>query len=102
MSTITITIAADGTPSPSHIQVSEGDIVCYQAADDTVLCVVQESMFGSERFEIPRGSTICLLVHPNPPEEFQYLTFVGDLGERCGGGRGTGGSGGGSSGGGPG
>lgn len=103
MATITVQIAANGTPSPSHINVSGGDSVCFQTEVDAVLCVDPESLFGSERFEIPGGDTVCLAVLPNPPATFEYLTRMGDLTARCDDGRGTGGTGGGSGeGGGPG
>lgn len=100
MATITVTIAADGTFSPASISVNAGDIVFFQAAADTVLCVDPTSLFGAERFEIPEGGSIGLVVQPDPPQSFQYIAQIGDLEARCGGGRDkTGGSGGGTGGG---
>ncbi len=83
MATITVTISADGTPSPPHVSISEGDIVCFQAEADTVLCVDPGSVFGSERFEIPAGSTVGLLVQSSPASGFKYITKMGDLEVRC-------------------
>lgn len=99
MATITVRIAAEGTLSPSYIKVGGGDIVCFEAEADAVLCVDPGTLFGSERFEIPGGNTVCLVVRPNPPEKFAFLTRMGDLEARCTGGKGTGGTGGGSGGG---
>ncbi len=100
MATITVTIAADGSLSPVTISVNGGDIVAFQAEADAVLCVDPMSLFGAERFEIPGGGSIGLVVQPDPPQDFKYITQMGDLEARCGGGRDKkGGAGGGTGGG---
>ena len=102
MATITVKIDREGTLSPANIEVNAEDIVCFEAEADAVLCVDPAKLFGSERFEIPGGKTVCLVVLPNPPERIAFLTRMGDLEARCRGDKGTGGTGGGGSGDGPG
>lgn len=94
MSTVTVTIASDGTPTPSALTVAQGDTVTWVAnGADVVLCIDPAAYFGGSRFEIPNGDTLDLTVVSGPIGGFDFITKVGDLTEDCGGSRGTGGEG---------
>ena len=84
MSATTVTIAADGTPSPSDVRASPGDAVSFRAdGADVVLCVAPTSVFGGERYEIAAGGTLDLTVQSGATGAFEFLTHVGDLAVRC-------------------
>lgn len=96
MSDITVTIAGDGTPTPSDIQVQAGDTVSFHAEGaDIVLCVDPASFFGGERYEIPNGAAADLTVQPGASGSFEYITIPGDLDALCRGRRDRSGGGGG-------
>ena len=96
-----VTISTDGTPTPDDIEINPGDRVTFQTAKaDVVLCVDPTELFGAERFIIPAGDRLNVLVQDfAPPGEFAYLIITGNLDRPCKG-RGGDGEGGGSVGGG--
>lgn len=84
MSTITVTIASDGTTSPSDIQARPGDTVSFHAdGADAVLCLDPETFFGGSRYEIPDGETADLTVQPDASGRFEFVVQVGDLSADC-------------------
>ena len=85
-----LTIATDGTITPTNIHVNPGDTVSFHAdGDDAVLCVDPDILFGAERYEIPDGDTITLTVQNDATHiTFAFLTVMGDLTAACGGARG--------------
>ena len=103
MANVTVTIAPDGTPTPSSIQVDPGDTVGFHADGvDVVLCVLPKTVFGSMSFIIPEDTTLNLLVQNFASSgPFEYITLVGDLEAECEGRGDEDGEGGGNVGGGP-
>ncbi|PAP75158.1 hypothetical protein [Rubrivirga marina] len=99
MPDVKVTIASDGTPSPSDIPAGPGDTVSFHAdGADVVLCIDPKSFFGGARYEIPMGQVEALTVQPDARGSFEFMTLVGDLSAPCKGGRDkqyTGGGGGG-------
>ena len=88
MSTVTITLASDGTPSPSSVQVNPGDTLRFHAdGADAVVCIHPAEYFGGERFAIPSGETADLTVQPEASGSFEYIVTVGDLEASCRGSR---------------
>lgn len=88
MSEVKITIASDGTPSPTNVQLSVGDTLYVQAdGTDAVFCVHPPAFFGGERHEIPAGQTAALTVQPGASGSFDFIVVAGDLDAPCGGGR---------------
>ena len=84
MSSITVTIASDGTTSPSDIQARPGDTVSFHAdGADAVLCLDPEAFFGGSRYEIPDGETADLTVQPDASGRFEFIVVVGDLAASC-------------------
>ncbi|MDX1420746.1 MAG: hypothetical protein R3181_12320 [Rubricoccaceae bacterium] len=97
MSDVTVTIASDGTPTPSDIQISPGDTVSFHAdGADIVLCVDPGEYFGEERYAIPNGETVHLTMQADASGSFEYITLVGDLSADCYDGRDKRGGGGGN------
>ncbi len=88
MSSITVTIASDGTTTPSDIQAGPGDTVSFHAdGADAVLCLDPEAFFGGSRYEIPNGETVGLTVQPDASGRFEFIVVVGDLTASCRGSR---------------
>ncbi|WP_420456326.1 hypothetical protein [Rubrivirga sp.] len=84
MSSITVTIASDGTTTPSDIQASPGDTVSFHAdGADAVLCLHPEAFFGGSRYEISNGETVDLTVQPDASGRFDFIVVVGDLTASC-------------------
>ncbi|WP_412069604.1 hypothetical protein [Rubrivirga sp. IMCC43871] len=92
MSSVTVTIASDGTFSPSTLTVHQGDTVSWVAdGADAVVCIDPADYFGGDRFEIPNGQTLDLTVQCGPIGGFDFIVIVGDLSVSCeDGSRGTG------------
>lgn len=93
MADATITIAANGTPSPdpATLTFDSGDTVTFVAdGADVVLCTAPPNFFGGVRHEIPDGESIDLTVSPSASGSFEYVIKTGDLDAKCKGGRGPG------------
>lgn len=99
MPNVTIAIASDGTMNPSNFHINPGETASFEAnGNDVVLCVDPEGLFGEERYEIPNGTTLDLVVQATANNiSFELKTRVGDLEASCTK-RGTGGDGGGDTG----
>lgn len=95
MADITVNIDGNGGFSPNPINPDPGDKVTFVAAEDTVLCVEPDSIFGGGRFEIASGSSVSVTVQPGASNvDFSYMALVGSLSLDCPAARGTGDGGG--------
>lgn len=80
----TVTIASDGTATPSDIRVRPGDTVSFHAdGADVVLCLDPARFFGGDRYEIPSGKNVDLTVQSSARGSFEFITIVGDLDAAC-------------------
>jgi len=98
-----VTIAGDGSFSPETWNIDPGDIVEIASPDEhAVVCISNAKIFGSGRYEVPKGKSVTLVMQSFASGPFEVITLMGNLEKPCKGGRGgTGdGSGGGSAGGG--